>query len=50
MYDSAVGMQEFAICIEMFFAAVAHAYAFPPSEYATVGVVQVPLPFTKRRL
>jgi hypothetical protein len=33
--DVATGMQEFAICIEMFFAAVAHAYAFPPSEYAT---------------
>lgn len=36
--DVATGMQEFAICIEMFFAAVAHAYAFPPSEYATVRV------------
>ena len=38
--DVATGMQEFAICIEMFFAAVAHAYAFPPSEYAT-GAQQV---------
>jgi hypothetical protein len=32
--DVATGLQEFAICIEMFFAAIAHAYAFPPSEYA----------------
>jgi hypothetical protein len=26
-------MQEFLICVEMFFAAIAHSYAFPPSEY-----------------
>ena len=25
--------QEFLICIEMFVAALAHAYAFPPSDY-----------------
>ena len=26
----ASGIQDFLICIEMFFAALAHAYAFPP--------------------
>jgi hypothetical protein len=26
----ASGIQDFAICIEMLFAAIAHAYAFPP--------------------
>ena len=26
-------LQEFLICIEMFVAALAHAYAFPPSDY-----------------
>lgn len=26
-------MQNFLICIEMFFAALAHAYAFPPKDY-----------------
>lgn len=31
--DVATGMQEFLICVEMFFAAIAHAYAFPTSEY-----------------
>ena len=35
-YDDAAfatALQEFAICVEMFFAAIAHAYAFPVSEY-----------------
>lgn len=26
--------QEFLICVEMFVAALAHAYAFPPRDYA----------------
>ena len=29
----ASGIQDFLICIEMFFAALAHAYAFPPRDY-----------------
>ena len=35
-YDAAElanGIQAFFICIEMFFAAIAHSYAFPPEEY-----------------
>ena len=35
-YDAAElanALQAFCICIEMFFAAIAHAYAFPPEEY-----------------
>lgn len=35
-YDAAAlanALQAFCICIEMFFAAIAHAYAFPPEEY-----------------
>jgi hypothetical protein len=28
--DVAEGLQDFLICIEMFIAALAHAYAFPP--------------------
>ena len=35
-YDDAsfaTALQEFAICVEMFFAAIAHAYAFPVHEY-----------------
>ena len=28
--DVAEGLQDFLICIEMFLAALAHAYAFPP--------------------
>lgn len=28
--DVAEGLQDFLICIEMFLAAMAHAYAFPP--------------------
>ncbi|KAK9806277.1 hypothetical protein WJX72_008269 [[Myrmecia] bisecta] len=31
--EVAGGLQEFLICIEMFFAALAHAYAFPPRDY-----------------
>ena len=29
-HNVAAGIQDFLICIEMFFAAIAHAYAFPP--------------------
>lgn len=32
--DVVAGLQEFLICIEMFVAALAHAYAFPPSDYS----------------
>lgn len=31
--EVAAGFQNFLICIEMFFAALAHAYAFPPKDY-----------------
>ena len=31
--DIAAGLQDFLICIEMFIAALAHAYAFPPKDY-----------------
>ena len=31
--DIAAGLQNFLICLEMFPAAVAHAYAFPPRDY-----------------
>lgn len=31
--EVASGFQNFLICIEMFFAALAHAYAFPPKDY-----------------
>lgn len=31
--EVAAGVQNFLICIEMFFAALAHAYAFPPKDY-----------------
>jgi len=31
--DVASGLQNFLICIEMFLAALAHAYAFPPRDY-----------------
>ncbi len=37
--ETATGLQEFAICVEMFFAAIAHAYAFPTSEYDDEGGV-----------
>ena len=40
--DVATGLQEFAICVEMFFAAIAHAYAFPPSEYAVGALGSAP--------
>lgn len=32
--DVAAGLQNFLICLEMFIAALAHAYAFPPRDYA----------------
>ena len=31
--DIAAGLQNFLICLEMFPAAIAHAYAFPPRDY-----------------
>ncbi len=31
--DIAAGLQEFLICVEMFFAALAHAHSFPPRDY-----------------
>lgn len=31
--DVASGLQEFLICVEMFFAALAHAHSFPPRDY-----------------
>jgi hypothetical protein len=31
--DLAAGLQNFLICLEMFFAAILHAYAFPPRDY-----------------
>lgn len=33
MDDVAAGLQDFLICVEMFLAALAHAYAFPPRDY-----------------
>ncbi|GIL83404.1 hypothetical protein Vretimale_11220 [Volvox reticuliferus] len=39
-YDTrnvASGLQDFLICIEMFLAALAHAYAFPPRDYMGAG-------------
>lgn len=33
MDDVAAGLQNFLICLEMFPAALAHAYAFPPRDY-----------------
>jgi len=35
--EVAAGFQNFLICIEMFFAALAHAYAFPPKVYMDPG-------------
>ena len=35
--EVASGVQNFLICIEMFFAALAHAYAFPPKDYMDPG-------------
>jgi len=32
--DIAAGLQDFLICVEMFLAALAHAYCFPPRDYA----------------
>ncbi len=31
--DIAAGLQDFLICVEMFLAALAHAYCFPPRDY-----------------
>ncbi len=36
--EVAAGFQNFLICIEMFFAALAHAYAFPPKDYMDPGL------------
>lgn len=33
MDNVAAGLQDFLICVEMFVAALAHAYAFPPRDY-----------------
>ena len=33
MDDIAAGLQDFLICVEMFIAALAHAYSFPPRDY-----------------
>ena len=33
--EAAAGLQDFIICIEMFFAAVGFAWAFPPRDYMT---------------
>lgn len=40
--DVATGIQDFLICIEMFFAALAHAYAFSPQEYMEPGAPRRP--------
>jgi len=40
--DVAAGLQDFLICIEMFFAAIAHAHAFPPKEYKDSSTPQRP--------
>ena len=48
-YDAAElanAIQAFCICIEMFFAAIAHAYAFPPEEY-NMGQPVAPRKFTE---
>ena len=31
--DISAGLQDFLICVEMFIAALAHAYSFPPRDY-----------------
>ncbi|KAG7672685.1 hypothetical protein Ndes2526B_g08786 [Nannochloris sp. 'desiccata'] len=36
--DLAAGLQNFLICLEMFFAAILHAYAFPPRDYMDPSV------------
>jgi len=41
--DVAVGMQDFLVCVEMFFAAIAHAYAFSPREYRDPNLTPRPL-------
>lgn len=35
--EVASGFQNFLICVEMFFAALAHTYAFPPRNYMDPG-------------
>lgn len=37
-HNVAAGIQDFLICIEMFFAALAHAYAFPPRVSMAAGL------------
>ena len=39
--DAGKGLQDFAICIEMFIAAAAHWYVFPHDEYNAVSQQQV---------
>ena len=49
-YDAAAlanAIQAFCICIEMFFAAIAHAYAFPPEEYNIGQTPVAPRKFTE---
>jgi hypothetical protein len=36
--DVAAGIQDFLICIEMLFAALAHTYAFPPRVSHALGI------------
>lgn len=43
--DVATGLQDFLVCIEMFIAAIAHAYAFSPREYRDPNVT--PRPFLR---
>jgi hypothetical protein len=40
--DVAAGLQSFLICLEMFVAAIGHAYAFPPSDYASADAPRPP--------
>ena len=51
-YDAATlanSIQAFCICIEMFFAAIAHSYAFPPEEY-NMGQQVLPRKFSENVL
>ena len=43
--DVAAGLQEFLISVEMFFAALAHAYAFPPRDYMDPAAGALPSGF-----
>ncbi|KAG1676973.1 hypothetical protein FOA52_014850 [Chlamydomonas sp. UWO 241] len=36
--NMAASIQDFLICIEMFFAALAHAYSFPPRDYMEIQI------------